>query len=151
MYNGCIEGVGPRYCPSVEDKVVRFADKASHQVFIEPEGLTTSEVYPNGISTSPPFDVQLAFVRTIPGLEQAHITRSDYAIEYDYFDPRDLKQSLDTRYIAGLYFAGQINGTTGYEAAAQGLLAGINAARAVQAREPGSPGARAATRPTSGS
>jgi tRNA uridine 5-carboxymethylaminomethyl modification enzyme len=137
MFTGVIEGVGPRYCPSVEDKVVRFADKASHQVFIEPEGLDTHEVYPNGISTSLPFDVQQAFVRTIRGFEHAHITRPGYAIEYDFFDPRDLQPTLETRAIAGLYFAGQINGTTGYEeAAAQGLLAGINAALRVQEREP---------------
>jgi tRNA uridine 5-carboxymethylaminomethyl modification enzyme len=129
MFTGRIEGVGPRYCPSVEDKIHRFADKNSHQIFIEPEGLDTREVYPNGISTSLPFDVQHAFVRSIAGFENAHITRPGYAIEYDYFDPRDLQPSLETKAIAGLYFAGQINGTTGYEeAAAQGLLAGINAA-----------------------
>ncbi len=137
LFTGVIEGVGPRYCPSVEDKVVRFADKASHPVFIEPEGLDTHEVYPNGISTSLPFDVQYAFVRSIRGFEQAHITRPGYAIEYDFFDPRDLRPTLETKHLAGLYFAGQINGTTGYEeAAAQGLLAGLNAARAVQGREP---------------
>jgi tRNA uridine 5-carboxymethylaminomethyl modification enzyme len=137
LYTGVIEGVGPRYCPSVEDKVVRFADKPSHQVFIEPEGLDTHEVYPNGISTSLPFDVQQAFVRSIRGFERAHITRPGYAIEYDFFDPRDLQPTLETRHIPGLYFAGQINGTTGYEeAAAQGLLAGLNAARRVQEREP---------------
>jgi tRNA uridine 5-carboxymethylaminomethyl modification enzyme len=130
MYAGVIEGTGPRYCPSIEDKVVRFADKSSHQIFVEPEGLDTHEVYPNGISTSLPFDVQQALVRSIPGFERAHITRPGYAIEYDFFDPRDLHASLETRHIEGLYFAGQINGTTGYEeAAAQGLLAGLNAAR----------------------
>jgi tRNA uridine 5-carboxymethylaminomethyl modification enzyme len=129
LFTGLIEGVGPRYCPSVEDKVVRFADKQSHQIFVEPEGLDTHEIYPNGISTSLPFDVQYEFVRSIAGFEQAHITRPGYAIEYDFFDPRDLKYSLESKFLAGLYFAGQINGTTGYEeAAAQGLLAGINAA-----------------------
>ncbi|MGB7904517.1 MAG: tRNA uridine-5-carboxymethylaminomethyl(34) synthesis enzyme MnmG [Steroidobacteraceae bacterium] len=137
MFTGVIEGVGPRYCPSVEDKVVRFAGKASHQVFIEPEGLDTHEVYPNGISTSLPFDVQQAFVRSIKGFEHAHITRPGYAIEYDFFDPRDLHPTLQTKHVPGLYFAGQINGTTGYEeAAAQGLLAGINASLQVQERDP---------------
>ncbi len=130
MYSGAIEGSGPRYCPSIEDKVVRFADKNSHQIFLEPEGLESSEWYPNGISTSLPFELQQAFVRSIPGLEQAHITRPGYAIEYDFFDPRDLHPSLESRHLPGLFLAGQINGTTGYEeAAAQGLLAGLNAAR----------------------
>ena len=141
MYSGVIEGVGPRYCPSIEDKIVRFADKESHQIFIEPEGLDTHEVYPNGISTSLPFDIQFELVRSMKGFEKAHITRPGYAIEYDYFDPRDLKASLETKFIQGLFFAGQINGTTGYEeAAAQGLLAAINAARQVQQREPWTPG-----------
>jgi tRNA uridine 5-carboxymethylaminomethyl modification enzyme len=137
MFTGLIEGVGPRYCPSVEDKVVRFAERDSHQIFIEPEGLDTHEVYPNGISTSLPFDVQFAFVRSIRGFERAHISRPGYAIEYDFFDPRDLKPTLETRHLRGLYFAGQINGTTGYEeAAAQGIVAGINAALGVRGREP---------------
>lgn len=130
MYSGIIEGVGPRYCPSIEDKVVRFAERDSHQIFVEPEGLNTNEVYPNGISTSLPFDIQYRFIRTMPGFEQAEIVRPGYAIEYDFFDPRDLKNSLETKHMQGLFFAGQINGTTGYEeAAAQGLIAGINAAR----------------------
>jgi tRNA uridine 5-carboxymethylaminomethyl modification enzyme len=136
MYSGVIEGIGPRYCPSIEDKIHRFADKDSHQVFLEPEGLTTHELYPNGISTSLPFDVQLEIVRSIRGMENAHIVRPGYAIEYDYFDPRDLKYSLETKVIGGLFFAGQINGTTGYEeAGAQGLLAGANAALRAQGRE----------------
>ena len=140
MFTGVIEGVGPRYCPSIEDKINRFADKDSHQIFVEPEGLETHEVYPNGISTSLPFDIQLAFVRSMKGFENAFIVRPGYAIEYDFFDPRDLKSSLETKFIKGLFFAGQINGTTGYEeAAAQGLIAGANAALQVQEKEPWSP------------
>ena len=140
MFTGVIEGVGPRYCPSVEDKVFRFADKSSHQIFVEPEGLDTHEIYPNGISTSLPFDVQQAFVRSIAGFENAHLTRPGYAIEYDFFDPRDLSATLETKPLAGLYFAGQINGTTGYEeAAAQGLVAGINAGLAAQGKAPWTP------------
>lgn len=135
LYQGVIEGIGPRYCPSIEDKIIRFAEKTSHQIFVEPEGLTTHELYPNGISTSLPFATQLALVRSIKGFEQAHITRPGYAIEYDFFDPRDLKLSLETKAIQGLFFAGQINGTTGYEeAAAQGLIAGINAALIIQGK-----------------
>ncbi|TWU61341.1 tRNA uridine(34) 5-carboxymethylaminomethyl synthesis enzyme MnmG [Shewanella algae] len=140
MYSGVIEGIGPRYCPSIEDKIHRFADKSSHQIFIEPEGLNTNELYPNGISTSLPFDVQIALVRSIKGMENAEIMRPGYAIEYDYFDPRDLKNSLETKTIDGLFFAGQINGTTGYEeAGAQGLLAGMNAALQVQGKDAWAP------------
>ena len=140
MYSGVIEGVGPRYCPSIEDKVVRFADKIAHQIFVEPEGLTTNEIYPNGISTSLPFDVQLDLVRTIKGFENAFIMRPGYAIEYDYFDPQDLQPSLETKYVKSLFFAGQINGTTGYEeAAAQGLIAGMNAALKVQGKDSWTP------------
>jgi len=136
MYTGVIDGIGPRYCPSIEDKIMRFSDKNSHQIFVEPEGLTTHEVYPNGISTSLPFDVQVDFIRSMKGFENAFVTRPGYAIEYDYFDPRDLKSTLESKYIDGLFFAGQINGTTGYEeAAAQGLLAGMNAALMVQDKD----------------
>lgn len=137
MFTGVIEGVGPRYCPSIEDKITRFADKNSHQIFVEPEGLNSIEVYPNGISTSLPFDVQMAFIRSIKGFENAHVVRPGYAIEYDFFDPRDLKQTLETKFIDGLFFAGQINGTTGYEeAGAQGLIAGANAALQVKEQDP---------------
>ena len=140
MYSGVIEGAGPRYCPSIEDKVVRFADKESHQIFVEPEGLSVNEVYPNGISTSLPFDIQLQLVRSMKGFERAHITRPGYAIEYDFFDPRDLKPSLETKFISHLFFAGQINGTTGYEeAAAQGLLAAVNAVQKIRDRDAWTP------------
>ncbi|WP_347988169.1 tRNA uridine-5-carboxymethylaminomethyl(34) synthesis enzyme MnmG [Methylomonas sp. AM2-LC] len=141
MYTGVIDGIGPRYCPSIEDKVVRFAERDSHQIFVEPEGLLTNEVYPNGISTSLPYDIQIRFIRTMLGFEQAEIVRPGYAIEYDFFDPRDLKSSLETKHLQALFFAGQINGTTGYEeAAAQGLLAGVNAARLAQGLDSWCPG-----------
>lgn len=140
MYAGIIEGIGPRYCPSIEDKVMRFADRNAHQIFLEPEGLTSNEIYPNGISTSLPFDVQMQIVRSMEGMENARIVRPGYAIEYDFFDPRDLKPTLESKHIQGLFFAGQINGTTGYEeAAAQGLLAGLNAGRFANEDEGWSP------------
>jgi tRNA uridine 5-carboxymethylaminomethyl modification enzyme len=140
MYAGVIEGIGPRYCPSIEDKVMRFSDKNSHQIFVEPEGLNTTELYPNGISTSLPFDVQVKIVQSMKGFENAHIVRPGYAIEYDFFDPRDLKQTYENKYIKGLFFAGQINGTTGYEeAAAQGLMAGLNASLYTQGKDGWSP------------
>ena len=146
MFTGVIEGTGPRYCPSIEDKVSRYPDKNSHQIFVEPEGLDTFELYPNGISTSLPFDIQLQAVRSIRGFENASITRPGYAIEYDYFNPQDLKHSLETKHMPGLFFAGQINGTTGYEeAGAQGLLAGLNAALLSRRK---TPGRRVATKPT---
>ena len=136
MYAGIIEGIGPRYCPSIEDKVMRFADRNAHQIFLEPEGLTSNEIYPNGISTSLPFDVQMQIVRSMEGMQNARIIRPGYAIEYDFFDPRDLKPTLESKFIQGLFFAGQINGTTGYEeAAAQGLLAGLNAGRFADEQE----------------
>ena len=140
MYSGTIQGVGPRYCPSIEDKVVKFSEKPRHQIFVEPEGLRSKEVYPNGISTSIPFDAQIEFVRSIKGFEKAEISQPGYAIEYDYFDPRDLNPTLETKSISGLFFAGQINRTTGYEeAAAQGLIAGINAALQLQNKDPWNP------------
>ncbi|MGL5660216.1 MAG: tRNA uridine-5-carboxymethylaminomethyl(34) synthesis enzyme MnmG, partial [Aeromonas sp.] len=140
MYAGVIEGIGPRYCPSIEDKITRFADKTAHQIFVEPEGLTTHELYPNGVSTSLPFDVQVQIIRSVRGFENAHITRPGYAIEYDFFDPRDLKANMESKCIPNLFFAGQINGTTGYEeAAAQGLMAGLNAALRAQDKDPWHP------------